>query len=283
MESRNTSWLAVAVVGILASGCYTTTFSFERTPDVAHGHTAVRRESTSSPIESSWSQKQDALVGTLSWKKACEIEEHTQVNTEQVKSVVPHKRAYAALTALGIGLTLAGGALFSASSSRTDRENCSTGVCTDAGLDTSTGAASLAVAGLVTTLVSAAALAKKPVVSREKVGQTEQVRIVARGAACGDPALLAGLRVSVAIPGAGRWDAEAEKDGTLRIALPSTLDLPSEGVDLSVVVEDVPPSAAGLLSRGDRIGRVRVGPSPKAQRANRQPTEQPAQRTRNPA
>lgn len=283
MKSRNTSWLAVAVVGILASGCYTTTFSVEQVPDTAHKHTIIRRSNASSPIESSWRQEKDALVGTLAWKKGCSVEEHTRIGTEQVKTVTADKKAYAALAVLGIGMSVAGVALMASASDLPSQNVCTDGHCTNARDEMMEGAGGLTGIGLGTTVGALAATSSKPVVTRTKISDKEQVRIVSRDAACGDLASLSGLRVSVLIPGTGRWVGEADKDGTLRIPLPESEYLPSEAIDLFVVVDEVPRSATSLLAPGDRIGRVRVSAPPKAQRANRQPTEQPGQRTRNPA
>jgi hypothetical protein len=267
-EARLSKWAEpVAALGLIVSlgtmGCsFTQTSSTIRAvPGAPSERLRLTREGLS-VLSGDFHQEGHTVVAQLTLSNDCTTESNQVIARQQVTDTHTNRTTAIAWTIVGGMLTAVGTGLLVDSQSADTRVVCGSGdtvkagdQCDSASSAESSAAVSTLVLGLTTALVGGFYLTRKPQIETTDL-PVQQLTTVTTQVSCGASAALAGLGLALELPGNGKWSGRAEADGSLRININPQLALPD--ATLPIVVEEVPPSLAGLVAPGAVVGQLKL-------------------------
>lgn len=258
------SAIALALAASLACGCYKTTTAIERVPGTPQRHVLAPKDRGPS-LSGSFHLADNAVEGTLAWNRTCQLEERSPV---QVQKVTTRKTDNGgnALWVLAAASAVFGG-LYAFNDSSNASCSPDTGSCSSNQEQAQLQGMLMIGSGIAT--ISAVALSgRKPAeVGRETIDRSNQSLIVENHAPCGMDADFDGLRLALVLPNGARLVGGVDLSGTVRIPVPAAMDLPDEGLDADIVVDDTPDHLADRVRRGSRLGSIHLLRSASSKRA----------------
>jgi len=229
-------------------------------PEPASEHLRLRR-SGATALTGTFRQDGHAVVGELAFTTDC-ANERTELIRRQSVTETHTKRSTTVTWAVIGGVLAAVGTGFLVASQSADKQvTCGDGGTLMEGDQCHSLSGAESEAGL-TTLLAGAVMAgsagvfalRKPITEITDL-PPERRQDVTAPVACGATPALQGMTVALELPQNGKWTGRVGGDGTVRIDLNEHVALP-EHATLSVVVDSVPPSIAGLVTPGATVGAV---------------------------
>jgi hypothetical protein len=212
------------------------------------------------PIEGTWRQENQAIVGSIAFTRQCSLETTRTVKRTQVTSSRPRKRDSTLLIVAGSVLAVAGTGFIVASKDQDDTVYCGSGDRVREGDRCNSLAGSFVELG-VSVLTAGAVLggygifaaSKKPTVTETPL-PPEQLVSTKPDSPCGNLAALDGMAVLAQLPDGALRRGQVTADGSARIELGPSGAL--TGAPIPIVVDSVPTALEGIVNRGTPLGEV---------------------------
>jgi hypothetical protein len=229
-------------------------------PEPPSEHLRLQR-SDATAISGTFRQDGHAVVGELAFTTDCVNERSELIRRQRVTETHTKRSTTVTWAVIGGVLAAVGTGFLVASQSADKRVTCGNGTSVMDGDQCHSVSGAESEAGL-TILLTGAVMASSAAIFALRKPSTEitdlpaeQRQQLTAPVACGVTPALEGLTVALELPQSGKWTGRVGGDGTVRIDVNEHIVLP-EHATLSVVVDSVPPSIAGLIAPGAAIGAV---------------------------
>jgi hypothetical protein len=248
----------------LATACSSTT-----THVVANEQPAVTRlrlsRSDAAPLRATFQQEGHSIHGSVEWSTECSFDTTRRTSNARTTTTKSNTGANIGWFIASGVVTAVGAGFMVAAPHQDQRVFCGDGGAPQPGdtCDSVSSAemklgATIVGLGLGMTVLTALAAARKPKTTTETLPPDEVTTTLA-GSSCGAPAALEGMLIALELPNGGRWSGKLEHGGSFRIDIDPQISLPAS--EARIFVDDVPPAAAAIVTRGSLLGTLSLAPT----------------------